>query len=201
MTSSPSNRNWIGGDIGSTFDMGQSFSDTGSPSSQSVTPSNDTADVETGTAVDNFNDHIPTKKTLQEQQPASTTTAQYDRKSKQRIGILVVGIVIVAVSMFFIGMSVGSSNSSNNEVVVSSTQEETQDVSISSADPLTPDEEEVVPDIENAVEEELPLYVLNMTKSDSPSDTPTSKPITAIPSQSPIKHKEKKQPRNSANKP
>jgi len=175
----------MGGDIGNTFDMGQSFSDTGSPSSRSATPTNDNDDVETGTAVDNFNDHIPTKKTLQEQQPTPTTNVQYDRKSKQRIGMLVVGIVIVAISMFFIGMSVGSSNSSNNEVV-SSTQEETQHVSISSADPIIPDDEVVVPDIESTDEEELPLYLLNMTNSNSPSGTPTSSPITAIPSQSPI---------------
>ena len=187
MTSSPNNRNWTGDDIGSTFDMGQSFSDAGSPSSRSATPTNDTADVETGTAVDNFNDYnITAKKTLQEQQQPTPTAIQYDRKSKQRIGMLVVGIVIVAVSMFFIGMSVGSSNSSNNEVVSSSTQEETQDVSISAAaDPIIPDEELVVPDIESAVEE-LPLYVLNLTSSDSPSDSPTSSPISAIPSQSPI---------------
>jgi len=155
-------------------------------------------DVETGTAVvDNVANvvHLSTQKQSLPS-PTTTTKTQRDCKSKNKklIGMIVVG-VIVALSMFFIGLSVGRSTNDDARVPNVTTEEESTEVEEDTTLQLGPtvpenDEDTELPQDEDELplEFEEPVYVFNTTTTSpsmSPTPGPSSSPTTASPTQSP----------------
>ena len=152
-------------------------------------------DVETGTAVvDNVANVVNLSSTKQSLQPP-TITSQRDCKRKKLIGIIVVG-VIVALSMFFIGLSVGrSTNDDANVPKVTKEEEESAEVeevdtpTVPENDAIGSEDTELPPQDKDELplQFEEPAYVSSSTTSPSTSPTPvpSTSPITASPTPNP----------------